>query len=220
LSKVKLFAQKHGNNNYSPYFCAKLYAMETIDEIFAKNKGYLTSKLIRGNRTLYYQLKTLLETEKVVQIKRGLYRHVDFAEEASWGEVCRIAPQAVICLFSAWRFYELSTQTPTEIHIAIPAKNKVLLPDYPPIKLYYWEKRFYETGVTKTTYNGEEITIYDIEKSVCDAIRYRNKVGIDITSEVLRNYLKRKDRNLDKLMKYAENMRIATVLNQYINVMI
>jgi len=55
---------------------------------------------------------------------------------------------------------------------------------------------------------------------VCDAIRYRNKVGIDITSEVLRNYLKRKDRNLDKLMKYAENMRIATVLNQYLTMML
>ncbi|NOU45684.1 MAG: hypothetical protein HOO86_01330 [Bacteroidales bacterium] len=194
--------------------------MGTIDEIFEKNKGYLISKLIRGNRSLYYQLKNLLESDKVVQIKRGLYRHIDFAEEASWGEVNKIAPQAVFCLFSAWRFYELSTQTPPEIHIAIPAKNKVLLPVYPPIKLYYWDKKFYETGRTETTYNGEQIVIYDIEKSVCDAIRYRNKVGIDITSEVLRNYLKRKDRNLDKLMKYAENMRIATVLNQYLNVML
>ena len=194
--------------------------MGTIDEIFAKNKGYLTSKLIQGNRSLYYQLKTMLDAEKVVQIKRGLYRHIDFAEEASWGDVCRIAPQAVICLFSAWRFYELSTQTPTEIHVAIPAKNKVILPDYPPIKLYYWDKRFYETGIIKTTLNEEQITIYDIEKSVCDAIRYRNKVGIDITSEILRNYLKRKDRNLDKLMKYADNMRITNVLNQYLTVML
>ena len=194
--------------------------MGTIDEIFTKNKGYLTSKLIRGNRSLYYQLKTMLDAEKVVQIKRGLYRHIDFAEEASWGDVCRIAPQAVICLFSAWRFYELSTQIPTEIHVAIPAKKKVLLPDYPPIKLYYWDKRFYETGIIQTTYNEEQITIYDIEKSVCDAIRYRNKVGIDLTSEILRNYLKRKDRNLDKLIKYADNMRIANVLNQYLTVMI
>ena len=194
--------------------------MGTIDEIFAKNKGYLTSKLIRGNRSLYYQLKTMLDAEKVVQIKRGLYRHIDFAEEASWGDVCRIAPQAVICLFSAWRFYELSTQTSTEIHVAIPAKNKVILPDYPPIKLYYWDKRFYETGIIQTTYNEDQITIYDIEKSVCDAIRYRNKVGIDITSEILRNYLKRKDRNLDILMKYADNMRIANVLNQYLTVML
>jgi hypothetical protein len=96
----------------------------------------------------------------------------------------------------------------------------VLLPDYPPIKLYYWNKRFYETGIIETTYNEEQIKIYDIEKSVCDVIRYRNKVGTDITSEVLRNYLKRKDRNLDKLMKYAENMRIATVLNQYLTMML
>ncbi|MFA5044404.1 MAG: hypothetical protein WC542_00555 [Paludibacter sp.] len=194
--------------------------MEKLEELFVQNKGYLTSKFIRGNRSLYYQLKTMLDTEKVVQIKRGLYRHMDFAEEASWGEACKIAPQAVICLFSAWRFYELSTQTPTVIHVAIPAKDKVLLPDYPPIKLYYWNKRFYETGIIKTTYNEEQITIYDIEKSVCDAIRYRNKVGIDITSEVLRNYLKRKDRNLDKLVKYADNMRIATVLNQYLTMML
>ncbi|MFZ4412697.1 MAG: type IV toxin-antitoxin system AbiEi family antitoxin domain-containing protein [Bacteroidales bacterium] len=194
--------------------------MEKLEELFVQNKGYLTSKLIRGNRSLYYQLKTMLATEKVVQIKRGLYRHVDFAEEASWGEVCKIAPQAVICLFSAWRFYELSTQTSTVIHVAIPAKVKVLLPNYPPIKLYYWNKRFYETGIIETTYNEDEITIYDIEKSVCDAIRYRNKVGADITSEVLRNYLKRKDRNLDKLTKYAQNMRIATVLNQYLSMML
>jgi predicted transcriptional regulator of viral defense system len=194
--------------------------MVKLEELFVQNKGYLTSKLIRGNRSLYYQLKTMLEAEKVVQIKRGLYRHIDFAEEASWGDVCRIAPQAVICLFSAWRFYELSTQTPTEIHVAIPAKNKVLLPDYPPIKLYYWDKRFYETGIIQTTNNEDQITIYDIEKSVCDAIRYRNKVGIDITSEILRNYLKRKDRDLDKLMKYAENMRIEKVLNQYLTLML
>jgi len=93
--------------------------MVKLEELFVQNKGYLTSKLIRGNRSLYYQLKTMLDDEKVVQIKRGLYRHKDFAEEASWGDVCRIAPQAVICLFSAWRFYELSTQTPTEIHVAI-----------------------------------------------------------------------------------------------------
>jgi len=194
--------------------------MEKLEELFVQNKGYLTSKLIRGNRSLYYQLKTMLETEKVVQIKRGLYRHVDFAEEASWSEACKIVPQAVICLFSAWKFYELSTQTSTVIHVAIPAKDKVLLPDYPPIKLYYWNKRFYETGIIEKTYNEEQIKIYDIEKSVCDAIRYRNKVGIDITSEVLRNYVKRKDRNLDKLMKYAENMRIAIVLNQFLTMML
>ncbi len=194
--------------------------MKQLNEMFAENKGYLTSKLIHGNRSLYYQLKVLLEAGKAIQIKRGLYRHVDFAEEANWGEVCKSAPQAVICLHSAWQFYSLTTSISSFLHIAIPVRKKPLLPDFPPVKIYFWSTDYYEIGRIQNTYNEEQITIYDIEKSVCDAIRYRNKVGIDITTEVLRNYLKRKDRNLDKLMKYAENMRIATVLNQYLTVML
>jgi predicted transcriptional regulator of viral defense system len=193
---------------------------QKLYELFAKHKGYLTSKLIRGNRSHYYQLKAMVEADKVIQIKRGLYRHIDFAEEANWGEVCKSAPQAVLCLFSAWQYYGLTTTISTFVHIAIPARKKPILADFPPTKIYFWSGNYYEIGKISTTYNEEQIKIYDIEKSVCDAIRYRNKVGIDMTSEVLKNYLKRKDRNLDKLMKYAENMRIATVLNQYLTMML
>jgi len=56
--------------------------------------------------------------------------------------------------------------------------------------------------------NSEKIVIYTIEKSVCDAIKFRNKVGMDITSEVLKNYLKLKSRNLDLLLKYAQTLRV------------
>lgn len=193
---------------------------QQLYELFAQNKGYLTSKLIRGNRSLYYQLKAMLEAGSAIQIKRGLYRHVDFTEEANWGEVCKVAPQAVLCLFSTWQFYGLTTSISSFVHIAIPARKKPLLADFPPVKIYFWSADYYELGKVLTTYNEERIRIYDLEKSVCDAIRYRNKIGTEITIEVLRNYLKRPDRNLDKMMKYAENMRIATVLNQYLIVML
>lgn len=193
---------------------------QQLYDLFAKYKGYLTSKLIRGNRSLYYQLKAMLETGKVIQIKRGLYRHVDFAEEANWGEVCKSAPQAVLCLFSAWQFYGLTTTVSSFVHIAIPVRKKPILADFPPTKIYFWSADYYEIGKVSTTNNEEQITIYDKEKSVCDAVRYRNKIGTDITSEVLRNYLKETDRNLDKLMKYAERMRISTVLNQYLTMML
>ena len=193
---------------------------QQLYELFAQNKGYLTSKLIRGHRSLYYQLKAMLEAGSVIQIKRGLYRHVDFAEEANWGEVCKAAPQSVLCLFSAWQFYGLTTSISSFVHITIPVRKKPLLADFPPVKIYFWSADYYEIGKVQTTYNGEQIRIYDLEKSVCDAIRYRHKIGTEITIEVLRNYLKMPDRNLDKLMKYAENMRIATVLNQYLTVML
>jgi len=191
-----------------------------LDELFVQNNGYLASNLIRGNRTLYYQLKTMLESGKVVQIKRGLYRHTDFTEDANWGVVCQIVPQGVLCLFTAWQFYSLSTHVSSFVHLAIPVRKKPVLPEFPPVKIYFWSGSYYEIGRVEAIYNNQKISISDLEKSVCDAIRYRNKVGTEISAEVLRNYLKRKDRNLDKLMKYAENMRIATVLIQYLSVML
>ena len=79
----------------------------------------------------------------------------------------------------------------------------------------------YQNMAIKTIVHlGETINIYDLEKSVCDVVRFRNKVGIDITSEVLRNYLKRDDRNLDLLMKYATKLRISDIITQYLNVML
>jgi predicted transcriptional regulator of viral defense system len=194
--------------------------MEKLEELFAINKGYLTSKFIRGNRSLYYQLKSLLDAEKVVQIKRGLYRHIDYKEEISWGEVSRSVPQGVICLFSAWQFHQLTTTISSEVHIAIPVRKKPALPDFPPVQVYFWSAGFYSIGITESEFNGEKIKLYDLEKSVCDAVRYRNKIGHEIINEVLRNYLKRKDRNLDLLMKYAVQLRISKTMQNYIQLLL
>ena len=57
-----------------------------------------------------------------------------------------------------------------------------------------------------------------MEKSVCDAIRYRNKIGIDVSSEILKNYLSRKERNITRLTAYAKSMRIAGILNKYLEI--
>jgi len=191
-----------------------------LEELFDENNGYLTGKSIRGNRSLYYQLESMLKNGQVIKVKRGLYRHAEMTQGNSWGEVCKSLPQGVICLFSAWQYYNLSTSISPVVHLAIPVKTKYQLPDFPPVKLYYWTDKFYETGITVAKYNNEEIAIYDLEKSVCDSIRYRTKIGSEIISEVLKNYLKNNKRNIDKLMKYAENMRISKVLNQYLQVML
>lgn len=191
-----------------------------IEELLKKNNGYLTGSSIRGNRSLYYQLKSMLENGEVIRIRRGLYRHSEMTQGSSWGEICKSMPQGVICLFSAWRFYELTTTISPVIHLAIPAKTKYKLPDFPPVKLYYWSNRFYETGIININHDNEKIAIYDLEKSVCDSIRFRTKIGSEIVSEVLKNYLKSNERNIDKLLKYAENMRISRVLIQYLQMML
>jgi predicted transcriptional regulator of viral defense system len=76
----------------------------------------------------------------------------------------------------------------------------------------------YETGITHTVIEGITVPVYDIEKSVCDAIKHRNKIGIDVSSEILKNYLSRKTRDIDKLMKYAKIMRVASTIKKYLEI--
>ena len=149
-----------------------------------------------------------------------MYRHVNFAERAYWDEVCKTAPQAALCLFSAWQIYDLTTSISSLVHIAIPVRKKPLMLEFPHVKIYFWSADYYEIGKVYTTYNEEQIRIYDLKKSVCDIVGYHNKVGADITIEILRNYLKRCDQSLDIIMKYAERMRIALVLKQYLTMML
>jgi predicted transcriptional regulator of viral defense system len=72
----------------------------------------------------------------------------------------------------------------------------LLFPDYPPIKVLYFAEKQYKTGVKEISIQGNIIKIYDLEKTICDCIRYRNKIGIDIVKEALNEYIKKKEKNV------------------------
>jgi predicted transcriptional regulator of viral defense system len=190
--------------------------MENLIEKFNANGGFLKSKEITG-RTQWRELKKMLDHNVVKKIKRGVYGLNDFEQDTAFIEVINIVPEGVFCMFSAWFYYNLTTTIPYENHIAIPQKKKVLLPNYPPIKLYYWSDNYYELGITEILIEKQPVKIYDLEKSVCDAVRFRNKIGMDIAIEIVRNYVKkRKERNFDKLTKYARQLRIEKIMQNII----
>ena len=70
----------------------------------------------------------------------------------------------------------------------------------------------------KMKIDGFNIRVYDVERSVCDAVKFRNKVGMDVCSEIINNYLERPNRNLSKLMDYARKLRVGTIFEQYLQV--
>lgn len=70
----------------------------------------------------------------------------------------------------------------------------------------------------KMKIDGFNIRVYDVERSVCDAVKFRNKVGMDVCSEIINNYLERPNRNLSRLMDYARKLRVGTILEQYLQV--
>jgi len=185
-----------------------------LQTFFETNRGYLQIKWLHRNRTLFAQLKSQLAKGEVEKIKPGLYRKVGVFSATEWEEIGKIVPEGILCLQSAWQYYELTTHISAQFHVAIPHKKKLVLPAYPPIKLYHWSNPNLEIGrIQKAGFQ-----IFDIERSVCDAMRFRKKVGQEMATEVLKTYLKRKDRNLDKLLRYASKLRILKVLQTYLDI--
>ena len=190
-----------------------------IKKIFKLKGGLIKLEDITSQGINKYHLKKLVDNGEVEKIQHGIYKLVEY-QIHGFVELKKIVPNGVICLFSAWNNYGLTTYIPHEFHVAIEKKSKIKLPDYPPIKLYYWDSSILKLGVVKETIDNIKIEIYDIEKSVCDAVKFRNKIGKDILNEILTNYLKRQDKNIDKLIKYSKQLRVETVLKNYLDVLI
>jgi len=187
-----------------------------IKILFDRHNGYLQKSEI-PDRKMYLQLLKMVETGEVERLKRGVYRSSSAMSDVMIN-VDKIVSNGVFCMLSAWFHYQLTTQIPQSINIAIEKNRKVVLPDYPPISLYYWQQKYYELGVVRQKINGYTVNIYDLEKSVCDAVKYRTKIGIDVSSEILRNYLKRRDRDISKLIDYAKKMRVEKILKTYLDI--
>jgi predicted transcriptional regulator of viral defense system len=187
----------------------------TIIEKFKSNKGFLFSEEIESEAERYH-VQNLLKSGEIQRIKRGVYimpANANFDERAL---LSRIYPPAVFCLFSAWEYHELSTSIPSRHYLASNRKTKLSIIDYPPMQIYYWDSASFNTGISTVNIDNTKIKIYDLEKSVCDALKFRGKVGEDIAMEVIKNYVKSKNRNINKLMNYAQILKIDKIMATFI----
>jgi predicted transcriptional regulator of viral defense system len=195
---------------------------EEIKELFFRNKGYATTKEISSKGINRYYISILEKCGVVSRIKTGLYKwdEYDFQYNFELVDVFKIVPKGVLCLTSALAYYDLTTFNPWQYEIAIERSSKIVIPEYPPIKLLYFSQKQLETGISNIEVDGHKIRIYDVEKTICDCIRYRNKIGIDIVKEGINEYIKRKDKNFNKLMKYGEVCRVQKILKEYLEVLV
>jgi predicted transcriptional regulator of viral defense system len=103
--------------------------------LFQKNKGYLTTTEL-PDKAIYKHLLRMVGKGIVQRVKQGVYRYENHEFDTTMLDVKKIVPDGVLCMYSAWSYYELSLQIPQSFNIAIEKSWKVSLPDYPPITLY------------------------------------------------------------------------------------
>ena len=170
----------------------------------------------------YYKINQLVKQGILIKLNKKYYENTNFdGEESDFYYAYAYVPNGVICLLSAAVYYNLSTYRPDAIDIAIPRKARVsTLPAWPVLNIYYFTEERFSVGAEIIEVGNNKFRIYDIEKTVADIVFYREKTGVEETKEVLSNYLHRKDRNLNKLIRYAEMLKCEDTINKYLEVLV
>lgn len=192
---------------------------ERINEYLKTQGGVIrTSEFQKAGFHNSY-LSELTEEGNLVRLKAGLYIAAETQTVSGFYEIQLALPNAVICLASALTFYEMSTYEPSSVHIALPRNERILPPDFPPIRRFSFGNARYELGVKREQIEGHSIQIYDREKTICDVISYRRVLGQDITNEAVRNYLSTPGSNMDLLLEYSRLLRVEGPVEQHLRLM-
>jgi predicted transcriptional regulator of viral defense system len=187
-------------------------------KIFAQHHGWLrTSQAIRlgiSPRTLY----ALRDTDQIIQVSRGVFQLANQPLSAHHDLllVVQRVPKGIICLLSALSFYNLTTQIPHQVYVALPNHAEKPRLDYPPLRLFWLSDPVYQTGIQKLQVEGRPLRIYSPEKSVADSFKFRNKLGVDVALEALKNYRASADFNIEKLLEMARVDRVEKIMRPYI----
>lgn len=188
------------------------------DKNMKERNTYLSSASVKKQgRTAYYKMLESAKQGELIQVRRGVYANIDQLS-GNMIDINAVVPEGILCVWSAWSIHQLTTSMPQAFHIAIKRGRKVSVPSFPKIELHHCTESILHIGVTEMKIDGFIIKLYDVERCVCDAVKFRNKVGMDVCSEIISNYLERSERNLSKLMDYAQKLRVETILELYLQV--
>ena len=164
------------------------------------------------------QMYRLHKRGLVERIGRGLYvlRQANITENHSVAEACKKVPRGVICLLSALRLHGLTTQNPFEVWMAIDRKARLPKSDSPKLRLVRYSGDALTAGVEVRRIEQVPVRVYGVAKTVVDCFKYRNKIGLDVALEALRESRRERACTMDELWRYAKICRVANVMRPYL----
>lgn len=192
--------------------------MEKIEDIVTQQGGMI-SLYGKSRENAYRRVVRAEKSGKLVRVRKGVYA-LPYAFMDAMIDVESVVPGGVVCMYNAWAYFGLTMQNPPTFCIAVDAKRKIVFAQKQMITLYYWNEQSLTLGVEEVEYSSHKVRMTNAERSVCDAVRYRNKIGEDLCLEIIRTYLKRPDRKIGLMMEYAKALRVAKILGNYLNILI
>lgn len=183
----------------------------------ASERGLLRARDLAAQHIPRATLTRLVESGRLTQISRGLYALPSQrrSQQHQLAEIAVRSPQAVFCLLTALRYHELTTQSPHQVWLAVPNKAHPPKLDYPPLRVVRFSGAALTEGIETHAVDGVTIRVYSVAKTVADCFKYRNKIGLDVALEALRECRREKRATNDELWRYAKVCRVAQIMLPY-----
>jgi predicted transcriptional regulator of viral defense system len=171
---------------------------------------------------IHRQVLTRLVSEgQIERIARGVYRLADqpITEHHGLAIAAAAVPQGVICLLSALQYHGLGTQLPSEVWIALDRRAWRPKLAYPPLRVVRFTGAALTQGIQSHTIEGREVRVYSVAKTLADCFKYRNKIGLDVALEALRDAWRGRRFTMEELDRQAAICRVQRVMRPYLEVL-
>jgi predicted transcriptional regulator of viral defense system len=186
--------------------------------------GYVRRSTLDKYRIQARALKTLVAEGTAHKVKPGLYKLTSSGATAgAWGDfvdVCTAMPSAVICLYSALSYYDLTTFNPPQVAIALPRNVTPARMSFPPVKAFRFSERFYSPGIERVRAGVGNFRIYSPEKTICDCFRLRRSMGEDLALEALKTYVHSRRFDSARLHEMAAVCSVTSVIQPYLRALL
>lgn len=195
---------------------AKKTKTEMIVELITKKGVAKLEELVkRGIHPEY--VRRLCIKGVLTQTGRGLYTltNSDITENLGIANVCKWVPKGVICLFSALQFHNIGTQSPFEVWMALDRETARPRIKFPPLRIMRYSGKAFSEGIKIHRIKGVDCKIYCVAKTVADCFKYRNKIGLDVAIEALRESLKEKKCTMNELWEFSKICRVEKIMRPY-----
>ena len=194
--------------------------IKRIESIINRQKGTLLSLDLDQNKIPRTYLSMMVAEGKIERIGRGIYVLPDLLEDEMF-ILQKKYPNLIYSHETALFLHKLSDRTPFEYSITVPSGYKVVNAISKKSKTYYVKKELHQMGMGKgKTSFGNAINIYNVERTICDILRSRNRIDIQIFSDALKKVTKKKNLDYALLVKYAKKFNVEKMLNTYMEVLI
>jgi predicted transcriptional regulator of viral defense system len=198
--------------------------MTQTDQILtlASSQRLLCAADVRARGWSPQLLLKLQQAGRLQRVARGLYSLPDTepSEHQSLIEVCQRVPKAVICLLSALAYHEIGTQLPHEVWVALPEGTQTPALDYPQLRITRLRGPAYSEGITTITDQRGTIRIYSVAKTIADCFKLRNKIGLDVALEALKDAWRARKLDLSELNHFAKINRVSRVMQPYLEALV